>query len=143
MFPTFAMARTYKLSGCRSSIIPLSLPRTIRPSPYPIHAALLCIPCLGMNPTSSASEINCAFVLMHGFASIPTLSRCWADIKKVLHKEADVPKSDILMLQMPLTGSIEERTRTAIRDITAKFPGRTVHLIAHSMVRSLPFRSSV
>src|SRR6266403_6022533 len=142
MFPTFAMAWTYKLLGCRSSIIPPSLQSTVRPSPYsvnPIHAALLCIPWLGMSPTSPASEINYAFVLMHGFASIPALSGSWSHVKTVLRKEVGVPKSDILTLQMPLFGSIEQRTKSAIRDITATFPGRTVHLIAHSMVRSLPF----
>ena len=142
MFPTFAMARTYKLSGYRSSIIPLSLQPTIRPSPYsvyPIHAALLCIPCLGMNLTSSASEINYAYVLIHGFASVPALSGSWDDVKDVLHEEAGVQESDILMLQMPLFRHIEERTKSAIHKINEKLPGRIVHLIAHSMVRSLPF----
>ncbi len=76
---------------------------------------------------------------MHGFADIPDLSGSLATIEEVLHEEAGMPKSDILTLQMPPLNTIEERTDSAIRDITAKFPGRTVHLIAHSLVRSLTF----
>ena len=60
-------------------------------------------------------------------------------VEEVLHQEAGVPKSDILTIQMPPLESIEGRTNSAIRDITAKFPGRTVHLFGHSMVCSLPF----
>ena len=56
-----------------------------------------------------------------------------------MRKEAGVSKSDILMLQMPPVKTIEDRTKSAIRDINAKFPGRTVHLMGHSMVCSLPF----
>lgn len=88
------------------------------------------------NYTILARSINHPIVLIHGFSDIPGLSGTWASVEEALRKEAGVPKSDILMVQMPPLKTIEERTNSAIRDITAKFPGKAVHLIAHSMVYS-------
>ncbi len=107
---------------------------TLLCSLHPMRS-FLCIPL----PGKKSSETTYAYVLMHGFADIPALSGSLESIEEVLHKEAGVPKSDILKLQMPPLKSIEERTNSAIRDITAKFSSRTVHLIAHSMVCSLTF----
>ncbi len=96
--------------------------------------ALLCLP----NHTSSERKIKIPVVFLHGCGDIPGLSGTWAAVEEVLRKEAGVPKSDILMLQMPPVKTIEDRTKSAIRDINAKFPGKTVHLMGHSMVCSLP-----
>ncbi len=102
-------------------------------------ASLLTLSTIFPNYSSSAREINNPVVLIHGFADIPGLSGTWATVEEVLREEAGVPKSDILKVQIPPLKTIEERTKSAIRDITAKFPGKTVHLIAHSMVCSFPF----
>jgi pimeloyl-ACP methyl ester carboxylesterase len=99
------------------------------------YVSLLALSRIFLNYTSSAREINNPVVLVHGFGDVPGLSGSWKIVEEVLREEAGVPKSDILTLQMPPLESIQERTRSAIRDITAKFAGRNVHLIAHSMVR--------
>ncbi|KIL62021.1 hypothetical protein M378DRAFT_807333 [Amanita muscaria Koide BX008] len=78
-------------------------------------------------------KFNHPVVLIHGFGDIPGLTGSWAAVEEVLREEAGVPRSDILTVQIPPLNTIEERTKSAIRDITAKFPGKTVHLIAHSM----------
>lgn len=78
-------------------------------------------------------KFNYPVVLIHGFGDIPGLTGSWAAVEEVLREEAGVPRSDILTVQIPPLNTIEERTKSAIRDITAKFSGKTVHLIAHSM----------
>jgi triacylglycerol lipase len=78
-------------------------------------------------------EINFPVVLIHGFSDFPGLSGSWVAVEKVLREEAGVPKSDILTVQIPPLASIEERTKSAISAISAKFSGKSVHLIAHSM----------
>jgi len=88
------------------------------------------------NYTFSAREINLPIVLIHGFGDLPGLTGTWVAVEKVLCEEAGVPKSDILTVQIPPLKTIEERTNSAIKAITAKFSGKSVHLIAHSMVCS-------
>lgn len=84
--------------------------------------------------TCTARQISHPIVLIHGFGDIPALSGSWATVEEALREEAGVPKSDILTVQIPPLNTIEERTKSAVREITAKFHGKTVHLIAHSMV---------
>src|SRR5260221_3573421 len=86
------------------------------------------------NYACTARQISHPVVLIHGFGDIPALSGSWATVEEALREEAGVPKSDILMVQIPPLNTIEERTKSAIREITAKFHGKTLHLIAHSMV---------
>ena len=86
------------------------------------------------NFAPSAREINNPVVLIHGFGDIPGLTGSLAAVEEALREEAGIPKSDILTVQIPPLNTIEERTKSAIRDITAKFPDKSVHLIAHSMV---------
>lgn len=109
-------------------------------SPHPMRA-LLCSPLseIFSNFTLSERKINFPVALIHGFSDIPGLSGTWAAVKAVLREEAGVPKSDILTVQIPPFDTIEQHTKSAIRDITAKFPGKTVHLITHSMVLSIHF----
>lgn len=78
-------------------------------------------------------------VLIHGFGDIVRWSGTWTEVEAVLHEEAGVPKSDILLLQVPPLESIRDRTDSAIRQITSKFAGEDVHLIAHSLVCLLTF----
>ncbi|KIJ12476.1 hypothetical protein PAXINDRAFT_181583 [Paxillus involutus ATCC 200175] len=78
-------------------------------------------------------EIKNPVVLIHGFSDIPGLSGSWTAVEEVLREVAGVPKADILTLQIPPLGTLAKRTDSAISAITAKFPGKTVHLIAHSM----------
>jgi len=93
-----------------------------------------CLPCSGSYYTSKARKISYPVVLIHGFGDIPALSGSLATVEEALREEAGVPKADMLTVQIPPLNTIEERTKSAIRDITAKFHGKTVHLIAHSMV---------
>ena len=127
------------------SPIPSSQQSTVQPSACSVHpiqsnayASQLALFAIFSNYASSAREIKYPIVLIHGFTDIPGLSGTWASVEEALRKEAGIPKSEILTVQMPPLKTIEERTNSAIRDITAKFPGKTVHLIAHSMVRSPP-----
>jgi hypothetical protein len=78
-------------------------------------------------------------VLIHGFGDVVSWSGTWTEVEKVLSKEAGVPKSNILKLQIPLLTDIQDRTDSAIRQITEKFAGEDVHLIAHSLVCLLLF----
>jgi len=144
MFPNFTLASTYKSLDCQSSIHPPPLQPTVQPSPYSVHP----IQCVRLfvhviqifsHYTFSAREINFPVVLIHGFSDLPGLTGTWVAVEKVLCEEAGVPKSDILTVQIPPLKSIEERTKSAVSAITAKFSGKSVHLIAHSMVCSFQF----
>jgi triacylglycerol lipase len=55
----------------------------------------------------------------------------WRGIQEVLEQNG----VEVLITQVPGTGSIEERGKVLERAISNQYAGRSVHLIAHSMVR--------
>lgn len=78
-------------------------------------------------------------VLCHGLlgfdflgpANLPALQIShWRGIREVLEKSG----CEVLICRVPATGSIMERAEVLHQTIGEKFPGRTVNLIAHSMV---------
>jgi hypothetical protein len=72
-------------------------------------------------------------VLIHGFADNPKILPFW----RATETELAFKGVDRLTVKMPPYGSLEERSTSLVEQIRAKYDGKTVHLIAHSMVRLL------
>jgi len=69
-------------------------------------------------------------VIIHGFADRPTLSGI-ANVAETVLSELGI---EHFTPQIEAFGSIFERSKSLVKQIANKYPGRTVHLIAHSMV---------
>lgn len=57
----------------------------------------------------------------------------WRGIKEVLEANG----VEVLITRVPATSSIEERAKVLEQSISDTYPGRSVHLIGHSMVSNL------
>ena len=69
-------------------------------------------------------------VIIHGFSDRPTLS----GIENVAETVLSELGIEHFTPEVQAFGSIFERSKSLVPQIAAKYPGRTVHLIAHSMV---------
>lgn len=69
-------------------------------------------------------------VIIHGFADRPTLS----GIENVAETVLSELGIEHFTPEVQAFGSVFERSKSLVPQIAAKYPGRTVHLIAHSMV---------
>jgi len=69
-------------------------------------------------------------VLIHGFSDTASVSGSWKVVENLLGDMG----IEFYTPDIPPLGSIEERSASLIRQISAKYPGKTVHLFGHSMV---------
>jgi pimeloyl-ACP methyl ester carboxylesterase len=72
-------------------------------------------------------------ILIHGFSDIPGLTGSWTTVEALLRRMG----VEYFTPQIPPWGDIEERSQSLIRQIAARYPGKTVHLFGHSMVGRL------
>ncbi|TFK22403.1 alpha/beta-hydrolase [Coprinopsis marcescibilis] len=76
-----------------------------------------------------ATFLSYPIVLIHGYVDVPAISGTWRVAEKVLNDMG----IEFLTPHIPPHGSIDERSKSLIQQISKAFPGRTVHLFGHSM----------
>lgn len=74
---------------------------------------------------------------MHGYMDDPKskLISFWKATEDMLHNQ----NIEYLTVKMPPFGSIKQRSEVCKKQIRARYPNKTVHLIAHSMVCPVRF----